>query len=63
MTNDQRGAAEAVFMNFRKTNMPYSICRYILGNVLISINNVLMSFFMDIFSCSINTYYLNKYGY
>lgn len=34
VTNDQRGAAEMVFMNFRKTNMPYSICRYILGKVL-----------------------------
>ncbi|XP_026810149.1 exportin-4-like [Rhopalosiphum maidis] len=30
VTNDQRSAAEAVFMSFRKTNMPYSICRYIL---------------------------------
>ncbi|CAI6367793.1 unnamed protein product [Macrosiphum euphorbiae] len=30
VTNDQRNAAEAVFMSFRKTNMPYSICRYIL---------------------------------
>ncbi|XP_025409215.1 exportin-4-like isoform X2 [Sipha flava] len=30
VTNEQRNAAETVFMNFRKTNMPYSICRYIL---------------------------------
>nr|BAH72727.1 ACYPI004469 [Acyrthosiphon pisum] len=30
VTNDQRNDAEAVFMSFRKTNMPYSLCRYIL---------------------------------
>ncbi|XP_050429581.1 exportin-4-like [Adelges cooleyi] len=30
VSNEQRCAAEQVFMNFRKTNMPYSICRYIL---------------------------------
>lgn len=31
VSHEQRSAAERVFMNFRKTNMPYSICRYILG--------------------------------
>lgn len=66
MTNDQRNAAEAVFMNFRKTNMPYSICRYILGKVVfILICDVAMSFSIDKLSRSlniikINIFYINK---
>jgi len=67
VTNDQRNAAEAVFMSFRKTDMPYSICRYILGKVVfILINDVAMSFAIDKLSRSlkyiikINVFHINN---
>jgi len=68
VTNDQRNAAEAVFMSFRKTNMPYSICRYILGNIVFIIVcyvNVSMSFsiarlLLSLNINEINIFHINK---
>ena len=31
ITSEERHAAENIFLEFRKTKQPYSICRHILG--------------------------------
>ena len=34
VTSEQRQLAENDILNFRKSKMPYNLCRYILGNLL-----------------------------